>query len=224
MSISRMTSVVRCPRCGTENTLSLLSNVEGDRRPEQRQAIVDRTLQQTPCESCGELIRAQPALVYFDRGQDLWIACYTWGQRAEWHAREEQAQQNFQVIYNSPSSIADRMRERPVRARVTFGWEALREKIVAAGLGLDDVTLELFKWHSSQDSQTRENDGSDLRLLDGDADCLHLGRMGSDGEEIAEMWTMSRAGYDSLNANEPRFQALRDELSKGMYVDLQRVK
>jgi len=218
--IRQMSAVIPCPRCGTENHFQTISVIDVDDQPDWRDEIIERTLSQKACKNCGTSYRKQPKFSYFDRKHDQWIVAFPWEKRDEWRESEQQAQSLYDAYFHADTSMSARMREAPLNRRVTFGWEALREKIVVAERSLDDVRLELLK-RELQQRPSRTND-DDVRLLDADEAELILGVI-PPSEGIVERMTIPRGRYDAIG-DDLTGRAPRAELSKGMYVDLRRLK
>jgi hypothetical protein len=221
--ITQVSNSLPCPRCGARTRFWAISVIDADDQPDWRDKIVDRTLSQEACGNCGTLFRMQPAFAYFDRAHDQWIGAFPWDERDHWRECEQRAQSLYEVYLHADTAMSARMREAPLNRRVTFGWEALREKIVAAGRGLEDVTLELAKQKISRKSRSPADDDSDLRLLDADAEELVLGRVVRAAEAIEEQWSIPRAEYDKLAVGAGT-RARRAALTEGTYVDLRRLR
>lgn len=219
MSISRMSLAVPCPNCGIAVGFSLLSTIDAGRDPDLREAILDRTLQQKPCEVCGAAVRPPPAFMYFDRRCSLWVSAHAGTSRAAWQDWEERARTNFQIIAASGSSIGKQMQAEPVRARVTFGWEALREKIIAAEHDIDDVGLELWKYHQATAAGASEGECR-LQAISGEHAVLAV--IAPESEEIIEEMRVPRNVFDQrMKSSVDR--AVRKRLEQGLYVDVRRL-
>lgn len=66
-------------------------------------------------------------------------------------------------------------RQLGLRSRPVFGWTALREKLLCADLGLNDVVLELLKLGLLRDMESPPlADQTELRLTAGNGDELRL--------------------------------------------------
>jgi len=219
MSISRMSLAVSCSNCGTAVRFSLLSTIDAVRDPGSREAILDRTLQQKPCEICGAAVRPPPAFMYFDRNCGLWVSAHAWANRDAWQDWEERARTNFQTICESGSSIGKQIQAEPVRARVTFGWEALREKIVAAEHGIDDVGLELWKSHQAKAVGGVERE---IRLQSVSSEDAVLAVISPESEEITEEMRVPRNVFDERTKSSTD-RAERKRLEQELYVDVRRL-
>jgi len=217
--IQQMSAWEPCPQCGTENRFQAISIIDVDDQPDWRDKIVKRTLSLAACRQCRTKYRGPPKFAYFDREHDQWIGAFPWDARGDWRESEQLAQSLFDVYLKSDTNLSERMRAAPVHRRVTFGWEALREKIVAARRRLDDVSLELLKWELRQPPSGVEDD---YRLLEADKSKLIFGRVVRAREEIVEQIAVPRPQYDAVSANAD-LRTLRNQLSQSAYVDIRRL-
>jgi len=144
MSLFR-TAAVSCPSCGAELTFDAVHSVNADRRPDYRDAILDDTFQFETCISCKATFRLDPSFVYLDVGRDQWIAARPSAALGDWPEEETIARDLMAASYGSGASTAAQEVGANLRPRVTFGWAALREKLVLRDLGLDDLGVELTK-------------------------------------------------------------------------------
>lgn len=217
-------STVVCGACGTKVRIPLVGLVDADRRRDQRQAILERTLQRVPCSECGESVRSEPDMVYFERNRDLWIAAYPREQVGTWSEREAQAQSSFDAYHRSESEIASRMREAALRRRVTFGWEALREKLLLSENALDDVTAELCKLSLIQRGRQSSPEGpAELRFSEFGEEDGTLATFVPAMDKPVESTPVPRSLFDEIGAGAEEWRALREELSSGAFVDLRRL-
>jgi hypothetical protein len=225
MSISRMTATVTCPECGTEARFSLFSTIDAGRTPALREAILDRSLQRERCGVCGTAVRPPPAFMYFDRQCGLWIAAHAWAQRSTWQDWEERARVNFQTVYESGSSIGKQLHAGPVRARVTFGWEALREKIVVAEQDIDDVLLEIWKFRCAKaGGAAADAPDGEWRLLTVSQESVVLATIAPESEQIVEQTRLAREVFEEGMAAAATEGALRKRLEPGIFVDILRLE
>src|SRR5207244_5102653 len=84
-------------------------------------------------------------MTYVDVARGQWIAAFPFARLGQWKELEEQTRATFTRAYGEKASAAAQEIGAGLKARLTFGWAALREKLVAADKGLDDVILELAK-------------------------------------------------------------------------------
>jgi CpXC protein len=223
MSVMR-TETVACPACQQTLEFDSALSINADRRPDLRDAILDGSFQYESCPHCGRGFRLQPEMSYFDIGRKQWLLVRPVKARAEWPALEVQAQSLFADAFgrNTPASL--RVQINAIRPRVTFGWAALREKILCAQHGLDDVNLELLKLAMIRGTDaTPLTDDTELRLGDVEGDELVFAWIVAVPEEVVEMMRVPRALYDEIAANDTDWKPLREQLSVGVYVDVQRL-
>jgi hypothetical protein len=221
--ITQMPAIVPCPTCGTDNRFQTISMIDVDDQPDWRAAIVKRTLCRNACRNCGRPYRNQPTFAYFDRERDQWIGAFAWDERNDWRQCEERAVWLYEVYLHAQTAMAERMREAPLHRRVTFGWEALREKIVAGAHRLDDAALELLKQEVTPRPAGPADEESDLRLLDAEGPQLILGRVVRPAEDISEHMTAPRVRHAEI-LQDAAFREVRQALLQGLYVDVRRLK
>src|SRR4029450_11452585 len=97
------------------------------------------------CAACGMSFRLAPKFSLIDHGRDSWIAVLPATERVEWPEHEPAAAASFEAAYGAGASPGIRKIGSTIRRRLVFGWAALREKLVAQDLHLDDLALELTK-------------------------------------------------------------------------------
>ena len=214
---------VPCPTCGATLTFDLVASVNADRRPDLRIAILDGSFQLTSCGSCGTTVRLPPTLVYVDMARGQWIMAKPVSEYPNWTALEALARQTFDVSYGKAASLPAQQIGRGLRPRIVFGWAALREKLLAAEEGIDDVALEQLKLSILREvTGAALNDDSELRLVDADADTLTLAWLVSDTERSLSTLDVPRSALDGL-AGEAAWAPLRDRLAASTFVDTGRL-
>jgi hypothetical protein len=223
MSMFR-TMTVTCPQCGTAIDFKVVISVNADRRPDLRAAILNGSFQRQPCPKCGKPFRLDPEMTYIDAHRGQWIAAYPVAKLGQWKELEDQARASFDQAYGERAPAAARQMGAGMKPRITFGWSALREKLVAADHQLDDVTLELVKLALVRTSKsTPLSNDTELRFLDVDEDKLVMAWIHPQTEQIVEALKVPRKLYDDIAADEPGWRALREELSAGPFVDMNRL-
>ena len=213
-----------CPACAAEVPFDLVRSVNADRMPSLRAAIVARTFQSKACPTCGTEFRVEPEFNYVEHGRDLWIAALPLERLPHWQDEEAAAEARFERVYGARASPLIQSIGKRLARRLAFGWAAVREKLVAADLGLDDVTLELCKSAVLRASASAPVGlGAELRLVGADATHLRLAWLRSSDESALESIRAGRALYDEIAADASGDWApLRAQLA-GMYVDLGRL-
>jgi hypothetical protein len=215
---------VSCPSCGSPVEFNAVFSVNADRRQDLRAAILNGSFQRQACPKCNTEFRLDPELTYLDVGRGQWIAVFPVAKLGQWKELEQQTRATFAKAYGEGASAAAREIGAGLKARLVFGWAALREKLVAADKGLDDVTLELTK-----SAMVRGLDnppvgpGTELRLGKVDGDSLAIVWLQSANEEVKEAMRVPRSLYNEIAAEPAGWQALRDELTSGPFVDVNRL-
>jgi hypothetical protein len=223
MSLFRTFSV-SCPSCGAAVEFSVVNSVNADRRPDLRDAILDGSFQRQNCPNCNDSFRVEPEFNYLDVGRNQWIAAFPLSKLGEWQQWEDHARVVFDKAFGAHASGPAQSIGADLKTRLTFGWAALREKLVAAEQGLDDVTLELCKIAMIRglEDQPLANH-TELRLYGFEEGDFVMGWIVATSEFPVDMMRVPRSLYDEIAADAEGWQELRNELSTGMFVDAQRL-
>jgi CpXC protein len=213
-----------CPVCGQENTNQIAGSINADRRPDFRDAIMAGTFQDTTCKRCQHSFRTEPQLNYLDVGRGQWIAAMPGRLMADYLEEEDRAQHSFDNSYGANSTPQAQDIGAGLTPRLTFGWPALREKLLIRDLGLNDVVIEMVKL----DLLRRLPDapltpGTELRLM-----AVQNGRMVFNwvdtlSEDARERIELDRALYDAIDRNPDGWAPVRAALSNGMFIDMQKL-
>src|SRR5262249_35681889 len=134
-----------CGACGQEAEIEFVLSVNADRRPDLRDQILDGTFQALPCPSCGVQVRIAPRFVYLDMGRGQWIAVHPADELARWPEIEREAAAAFEAGFGAGAPPIVRELAAGIEASVVFGWPAIRERLLAADLGLAAAPLESLK-------------------------------------------------------------------------------
>ena len=216
---------VPCPACATRVSFRAAGSVNVDRAPELRRAILDGRFQRAMCTKCGNEFRYAPEFAYIDTGRRQWIAAYPLDRMRRWSGEERQAREIFDRVYGPSAIELLRKIGAMLQPRMTFGWAALREKVLIADLALDDATVELCKAAVLRASKAVPlSAGIELRLVDADDDALTMVWTRSAFESPGDALRVSRRLYDEIAEDAGGdWSALRGELTQGMFVDLSRL-
>jgi hypothetical protein len=226
------TETARCPYCDGSIAFEVVYSVNADRRPDLRAQILDGSFQRETCAGCGKPMRMQPNFAYVDVGRGQWILVEPSAGLATWPELEAAAKETFAIAYGEEASRLAREIGRGLVPRVTFGWAALREKLVCGEAGLDDVALECTKMLMLRGlNEVPMADDVDLRLVEvaagdraGDpAGDLVFAWLRSSDEVGTETLTVPRALYAGVAGEPEAWAALRGPLAGGLYVDLNRL-
>src|SRR5262249_49312311 len=187
-------------------------------------AIIDGSFQRQSCPKCGMSFRLDPELTYVDARRGQWIATYPVSKLGQWKELEELARGSFAQAYGPRAPAAARDLGKGMKPRLTFGWGGLREKIVAVEHHLDDVTLELVKLAIVRTSTSSPlSNETELRFGGVEEGKLTMAWIIAQTEQVVEMLRVPRKLYDDVAANEEGWRALRQELSAGLFVDMNRL-
>lgn len=217
-------AVVTCAKCGTEARAERNASVNVDRRPELREEILDGRFQATPCGKCGTRLRLPPHFIYLDVGRNLWLAAEPADMLEDWPEVEEEVEKVYARAFGDLAPPAARELGSTMRARLAFGWAAVREKLLCDDLGLDDVTLELLKIAIMREvNDAPMADQTELRLVGGNAEALEFAWVVTATEEYLNGLTVPRAAYDDIVAQAEDWEPVRENFQGVKLVDLRRL-
>lgn len=213
-----------CPQCEAVVEFELSASVNADRRPDLRDAILADTFQQGTCSECEFTFRAEPRFTYFDFARSQWILAKPAEDFANWSELEQIAQETFDLAYGPNASAAAQEMGRALTVRVVFGWPSVREKILCAETGLEDVNLELLKLVLIRGlEQVPLADDVELRLQQVTADELELRWLQTSTARPLESIRISREAYDQIAASPDTLSEVSEQLQAGPFVDLNRL-
>ena len=211
-----------CPSCGAATPVTVHFSINGGRHPDLRAAILDDTLARQQCGACGTGFRPPPRFSYVDTGRGDWILVEPPSALAEWADLEGAAHDIFESTYGSGAPGPARAVGKALSPRVTFGWPAVREKLLCGHLGIDDVALEIVKALILRSGgEIPLGDDVELRLVAADATTLTLLWItASTGAPVEELVAPRGLLADVTAAS---YTGLRDALTTGPFVDLHRI-
>ena len=218
------TETVSCPSCGEANRVDMFYSVNSDRRPDLRQAVLDRNFQQQTCSKCHSTFRVDPDLNYLDAQRGQWIAAHPFDRLGLWETVLADDVASFDKSYGPAASEGARDFGRSLAVRVVFGWPAFREKLVAQDAALDDRDLELLKMAilrrlpKAPLSQTVE-----LRLVDVVDGKLVLCWVDAVSDEVVETLLVPMRAYDDIATDTESWGVLRETIGSQPFVDMQRL-
>jgi hypothetical protein len=221
------TTMLKCPSCGKEVAFEAVHSVNADRRPDLRQEILAETFQQKPCPQCGTAFRLDPEFNLLDIARGQWIAAAPLASLGQWKAQEDHARDVFANSYGAEASDMAQEIGRKLKPRITFGWPALREKLVVADEGLDDVTLELCK-----SAAIRALEGaplgpeSELRLVAVEEEDLIFLWVRTADEAAGQALRVPRELYDDISDDpDEDWSELRQAIEgdQALFIDLNRL-
>ena len=218
------TTALDCPACARPLSFETVHSVNADRRPDLRAAILDGSFQRMKCPHCGASFRLDCDFTLLDIGRGQWIVAAPVAAIVDWQAREAQAREMFERAYGAHAPAVAREVGQGLRPRIVFGWPALREKLVVADLGLDDVALEAVKATVLRSSGPIPGRAvAELRLVAADGDQLLLAWQRSYDGAAGDVLSAPRALHDQIVADAAGgWAAFRAGFEGALFVDLKR--
>lgn len=223
MSIFRKVDVA-CPSCEATVSFDLVHSVNADRRPDLRDAILDRSFQMQPCPYCGYEFRVEPELSYMDMRRGQFLAVWPSDAVEEFEKYEQRSIDRYEQAYGAQAPPEAQEIGRMLTPRVVFGWVALNEKLIAGEGGVDDVLLELAKLALIRTDEQGPGLDADLelRLIGVEEEKLVLGWFPRGSEQLSDVVAVSKDLLKEIDAEAVQWQELRDELSRSGFVDYRR--
>jgi hypothetical protein len=200
----------------------MAASVSAVRAPELRAQILDGSFQIHRC-SCGGSVRFETELSYQDLERKQWIVHHPYPKLAEWGQLEDQAQRLFDLAFGEAASRTAQELGQGISPRVVFGGTALREKLLARELELDDVTLECVKLALMKREQLIPKTGEELRFAGLREGALEIAHMAPARMQILGVYGVGRGFYDEVAADTAAWSRMREQLEGGPFVDAQRL-
>ncbi len=223
MSLFRPRNLV-CPKCKAAITMEAVGSINADRRPDYRDAILANEFQDTTCQSCGETFRLQPDFNYLDAGRAQWIASLPAARMPDYLTAEDDVTALFATSYGKRAPKAAQDVGRNLDVRVTFGWPAIREKLLIRQHELDDVVIEMTKLDVLRRVPSAPlKPGTELRLTAVNDDTLVMVWVDTASEGVSEELLVPRALYDAIAKDEDGWAPTRAKLTNGPFVDMQKL-
>jgi hypothetical protein len=221
--------MLACPQCKTPVEFQAVHSVNADRRPDLRTAILRGEFQRKTCPACGAGFRLDPSFIYVNLARNQWVAAQPVTAVDEWDEREVQTRALFAASYGVDAPPVARSLGAKLVPRLVFGWSALREKLIAAEAGLDDVSLELLKMGVMRNAEgTTFSPDTTLRLMDFEPKRLLMGWVRNPDDAVGDLRWVARELYDDIVADadkgdEALWSDVRAEFDGALFVDVDRL-
>lgn len=160
---------VVCPRCQHDIEAWLARGIHATRRQDIRDDILARTFEHVRCDRCSADLEVEHQLVYTDFERRQWLYVCTEADRGDWSAWEARLARDVSRKLDEHSPLVAGLRA-GLRARVVFGYEELREKLVVWDAGIEDALAECLKIRAFADEPSLALPGSRLSVDRIDAD------------------------------------------------------
>ena len=205
---------IACPACQTVNEIEVYKSLNPSRQLNAVSSILEDKMQSVKCK-CGASIRLEPDFIYMDLKNKMCIAAFPSAALANRKKYEETAKISFDAAFGSL------MQNEGVQKRVTFGWPAFREKVLALSKGLSDVDLELAKLALIKESGELPTQDNSLRLLEITATDLVFGWHDNlPPHKVTTALSFELSILDHIRDNPADWLPLRDKIDQGLFIDL----
>lgn len=213
-----------CPECDQSVEFGVVASINADRRPDLRDAILDGSFQRGSCDHCGNNFRIDPEFAFLDVGRRQWILVLPGSEKMRWNHLESNAKFAFEISFGENAGGVAHELGKTMHSRVAFGWPAIREKLLCAEYGLDDVILEQLKLMLIKGLDNAMV-GTDVELrLNGVEDShLKLHWISAVDASPLEFLEIPRNLYDEIAADKEGWKELREQLTAGTFVDVDRL-
>ncbi len=189
------------------------------RMPESRHMVLERTLHRARCGRCDHGFVVDKPVLYTDFSRGLWISVMPVVDRVAFAVCEREATSVYRTAFARGPAIVHEL-ARQTRPRLVFGYEELREKVIAADHGLDDAVLEVLKIEALLSSSDLLRDEALATLLLEDLPepavlRFRVARRHGEPEATPRFVHATRDGYDALaeqrDALAPYYRGLFDK-------------
>ncbi len=213
-----------CPSCGAAITMDAVGSINADRRPDYREDIMENRFQDVTCGACQATFRLQPDFNYLDAGRGQWIAALPAGEMPGYLEAEDEASALFATSYGDQAPKAAQAVGDALAMRVTFGWPAVREKLLLREHDLDDGVVELVKMDVMRRIPSAPlAQGVELRVVDVTEEMLVMVWLHTDTEKVIEELQVPRPLYDAIAGEPELWGPVRSQLENGPFVDMQKL-
>lgn len=218
------TRTLICPHCSKPIAFDAVDSVNADRRPDLRAAILDGTFQRMDCPHCGARFRLDCDFTLLDIRRGQWIVAAPVARIGAWQAVEAEARDMFGRAYGDEAPPVAQDIGRRLKTRLVFGWPALREKLLVADLGLDDLALEACKAMAIRAGAPMPARAvSELRLFGGDEQSLLLAWERSYDGAPGDAVKLPRKLHDGIAADaQGAWASFLAPFEGALFVDLKR--
>lgn len=143
--MSTVSIEMRCPACGVSQVGHVPESVNVARRPAYRGEVLRREFMRVACGGCGVRVTVERELLYSDLDHGLFVLVFPRVEREHHKRHAAVAREVFRraVLNEAPRVVADLFGA--IEPRVVFGYDELREKVLANDRGLDDRVVEGLK-------------------------------------------------------------------------------
>ncbi|MEO0767241.1 MAG: CpXC domain-containing protein [Pseudomonadota bacterium] len=222
MSLFHPTNLV-CPSCEARIEMMAVSSVNADRRPDLRDDILENRFQDVTCGACNTQFRLQPEFNFLDAGRGQWIAAMPANRLRDHLVMEDDAAELFAASYGDKAPQGARDVGKDLTQRLTFGWPAVREKLLLQAHDLDDVIIEMVKMDVLRQMPNAPlSEGVELRVISVEEDAFEMVWLETATEKAISPITVPRSFYQAIVDAPAPWNKLRARLENGFFVDMQK--
>ena len=213
-----------CPNCQASIVMDAVGSVNADRRPDFRDDILNDRFQDVTCEECHESFRLQPKFNYLDAGRRQWIAAFPSARILDWIEAEVEVKDLFEASYGGKAPVAAQDVGASFDVRMTFGWPAVREKLLAREHGLSDVVLEVLKFDLIRRTPSSPiSAGVELRLVNASEEILTFVWFDGPTEKPLQEIHVPVEHYATIADDPASWEKLSARIEDSAFVDLQKL-
>lgn len=213
-----------CPACKTAILMDAVGSVNADRRPDFREDILHNRFQDVTCSACDESFRLQPRFNYLDAGRRQWIAAMPSARILDWAETEAEVTALFAQSYGKDAPKAAQALGTELSVRLTFGWPAMREKLLARSHDLDDVTLEILKLDLIRKLDSAPiATGVEMRLVAANEDALSFVWLDGPTEKPLQELSVPIEHYTAITDTPEPWAKIRARIEDSIFVDIQKL-
>ena len=200
-----------------------MNTVNADRRPDLRQAIADGGFQVFACSACDAPIRLEPLFNYLEVGAGLWLAAYPARQMPDYLELEDDVSGVFAETYGDAAQPVAQEIGRGLKVRLTFGWSAVREKLLLRAHDVEDTLAELLKLDVLRRlPEAPLAPGIEMRVTDISNEQITMRWLDAESEEVIDEFAVARALLDEIAMNPEGWAPVRAQLENGPFLDMQK--
>lgn len=207
--------------CGSDVTVTLVESLNGSRHPALRAAVLGRSLHTARCARCGETAVVMARFSYVDLERRQLIGVYLPVDRGQERTCGDEVLAAYRRGFLD-GPVAIRAIARDMLVRVVFGYEELREKLVADDAGLSDLAVEAVKYDLLGDGRLRAVSAATLRLDAVRGEDLDFHAEDADGRPLPVRLSVPRAFADAMPPRD-ELLATYPGIAAGPHVSLLRL-
>ena len=217
-----------CARCDSPIKARVAQSVNAGRHPHMRRAILRRIFHLFACQACEAPNVVETDFLYIDFERRQFFGVFPPEASVRARACAEQVVSAFEQAFASAAAKRSGADGGEFQVRVCFGLEELREKILAAEEGLDDLTLEALKADVLAAREGLQRDAVQTLRLDSvdpaSGDLHFLTEIGGEPPHVRldRMVIVERALYDAVDRPWTEILEARPYLASGPHVSVLR--